>query len=296
MFFLLSFIGLVRKQVRKTSNFYSYCIEFLKIVAIVFFWNIVGTVETKNSYGDPPQISVDIPRMKDVHPESKSWWNVELLRDVLLLTVTDEEFLSFFAFLHDVSKCYIKELGHVYFGEIGDGPRKVTISLVKSFRGSTQGSAALNVVRTAVDVFKPKVAFSVGCCAGLRREQTQLGDVVISGKLLTCGDKQIVGDKPQWGGRKLDVSRNMGCLVKSAADGWQPPLEDPESCDVKVHCNAEILSGLELVNSPKECEELLHQFPEAIAIEPEGQGQCYYTVYLSGILLSVRSSNYFCIR
>ena len=272
MFFLLSFIGLVRKQVRKTSNFYSYCIEFLKIVAIVFFWNIVGTVETKNSYGDPPQISVDIPRMKDVHPESKSWWNVELLRDVLLLTVTDEEFLSFFAFLHDVSKCYIKELGHVYFGEIGDGPRKVTISLVKSSRGSTQVSAALNVVRTAVDVFKPKVAFSVGCCAGLRREQTRLGDIVISGKLSTLGDKNIVDGKPQ---RRLDVPAKIGRLIKSAADGWRPPLKDPEARDVKVHCNAEILFGAEFVNSPNECKQLLRQFPEAIANESEGQGECY---------------------
>ena len=53
VFVLHSFIGLVRKRARKTSNFYSHGIEFLKIVAIVFFWNIVGTVETKNNYGDP---------------------------------------------------------------------------------------------------------------------------------------------------------------------------------------------------------------------------------------------------
>ena len=251
-------------------------------------------MERRFRYGDPPQISVGIPRLKDVSPVPKLLKNVELLTDVLLLVVTEEEFRSCYAYLRDVSKTYINELGHVYLGDIGDSPTKV--SLVRSSRGSIQVNAAQNVVRTAVDVLKPKAVFSVGCCAGLRREQTQLGDVVISGKLLTCGDKQIVGDKPQWGGRKLDVSRNMGCLVKSAADGWQPPLENPESRDVKVHCNAEILSGLELVNSPKECEELLHQFPEAIAIEPEGQGQCYYTVYLSGILLSVRSSNYFCIR
>ena len=249
-------------------------------------------MEKRFTYGDPPQISVGIPRLKDVSP--KLLKNIELLTDVLLLVVTEEEFLSCYAFLRDVSKTYINELGHVYFGNIGDSPKKV--ALVRCCRGSTQVSAAQNVVRTAVDVLKPKAIFSVGCCAGLQREQTQLGDVVISGKLLTCGDKKIVGDKPQWGGRKLDVSRNMGCLVKSAADGWQPPLKDPESRDVKVRCNAEILSGLELKNSPKECKELLRQFPEAIAIEPEGQGQCYYTVYLSGILLSVRSNNYFCTR
>ena len=212
--------------------------------------------------------------MKDVSPAPKLLENVELLTDVLLLVVTEEEFRSCYAYLRDVSKTYINELGHVYFGDIGDSPKKV--SLVRSLPGFTQVSAAQNVVRTAVEVLNPKAVFSVGCCAGLRRKQIQLGDVVISGKLLTYGDKQIVGDKPQWGGRKLDVSRNMGCLVKSAADGWQPPLKNPESRNVKVHCNAEILSGLELVNCPKECEKLLHKFPGAIAIVPEGQGQCYY--------------------
>ena len=52
-------------------------------------------------------------------------------------------------------------------------------------------------------------------------------------------------------------------------------MTDPEACDVKVHCNAEILSGAELVNSPKEYEQLLYQFPEVIANELEGQGECY---------------------
>ena len=124
-------------------------------------------------------------------------------------------------------------------------------------------------------MLKPKAVFSVGCCAGLQKEQAQLGDVVISATLLTCGDKKTVNDKPQWDGRRLDVSPKIGRLIKSAADGWRPPLKDAEARDVKVHCNAEILSGAELVNSPNECEQLLRQFPEAIANEPEGQGECY---------------------
>ena len=230
-------------------------------------------METKNN-GDPPQISIDIPRIKDVNPESKSWESAELLTDVLLLIVTDEEFLSFYAFLHNVFKSRINELGRVYFGEIGDGPKKITIALLRSSRGSTQVRAAQNIVRTAVVALKPKAVFSVGCCAGFRREQAQLGDVVISGKLSTCGDKQIVNDKLQWDGRRLDVSAKIRHLIKSARDGWRPPLKDPEARDVKVHCNAEILSGAELVNSPKECKQLLCQFPEAIANEPEGQGEC----------------------
>ena len=232
-------------------------------------------METKNNYGDPPQISIAIPRLEDVYPDFRSEKSVELLTDVLLLVVTDEEFLSIYAFLRNVFKSRIDNLGLVYFGEIGDGPKKVTISLLRSSRGSAQVSAAQNVVRTAIVTLKPKAVFSVGCCAGLRREQAQLGDVVISGKLSTCGEKKIVNDKPQWDGRRLDVSAKIGSLIKSAVDGWRSPLKDPEARKIKVHCNAEILSGAELVNSPKECEQLLRQFPEAIANEPEGQGQCY---------------------
>ena len=107
-------------------------------------------------------------------------------------------------------------------------------------------------------MLKPKAVFSVGCCAGLQKEQAQLGDVVISATLLTCGDKKTVNDKPQWDGRRLDVSPKIGRLIKSAADGWRPPLKDPEALDVKVHCNAEILFGAELVNCPNECEQLLN--------------------------------------
>ena len=228
-------------------------------------------METKTRYcGNPPQISITIPSLEDVAPEHKSWESFELLTDVLLL-VTNEEFLSFYAFLRNVFRSYTEELGHVYFGEIGDGQKKVTIALMRSSGGSDQ---VQNGVKNAVNVLKPKAVFSVGCCARLQKEQAQLGDVVISATLLTCGDKKTVNDKPQWDGRRLDVSPKIGRLIKSAADGWRPPLKDAETRDVKVHCNAELLSGAELVNSPNECEQLLRQFPEAIANEPEGQGEC----------------------
>ena len=252
--------------------FYRHCIEFSKNVTIVFFWNILGIVETKHNYGDPPQISIAISRLKDVNPKYKSWGSVELLTDVLLLVVTNEEFLSCYTFLRNVFNSYIDELGSVYFGEIGDGPKKVTISLVRSSRGPDQVQI---VVKNAVDVLKPKAVFSVGCCAGLQKEQAQLGDVVISATLLTCGNKRIIDDKSQWDGRRLDVSPKIGRLMKSAADGWRPPLKDPEARDVKVLCNAEVLSGAEFVNSPNECKQLLRQFPETTAIEPEGQGESY---------------------
>ena len=275
-FFFHSYIGLVRKRVRKTSNFYSHCIEFLKNCSYsIFLEHCIGIVKTKSNYGGPSQISIAIPQLNDVNPESKSWKSVELLTDVLLSVESNVEFLSCYAFLRNVFKSRINEVGHVYFGEIGEGQKKVTFSLVRASRGSSQVSAAQNVVRTAVVALKPKAVFSVGCCAGLRREQAQLGDVVISGKLSNCGDKHIIDEKLQWDSRRLDVSAKIRHLIKSAADGWRPPLKDPEARDVKVHGNAEILSGAEFVNSPDEHKQLLHQFPEAVASESEVQGECY---------------------
>ena len=129
-------------------------------------------METKNSYcGNLPQISIAIPRLKDVAPEHKSWESFELLTDVLLLVVTNEEFLSFYAFLRNVFRSYTEELGHVYFGEIGDGQKKVTIALMRSSGGSDQ---VQNGVKNAVNVLKPKAVFSVGCCARLQKNKPNL--------------------------------------------------------------------------------------------------------------------------
>ena len=170
-------------------------------------------MKTKNNHGDPPQISIAIPRLKYVNPESKSWESVEVLTDVLLLVVTEAEFLSSYAFLRNVFKTRINELGLVYFGENGDGPKKVTISPVRSSRGSTRVRAAQNAVRTAVVALKPNSVFSVGCYAGFRTEQTLLSDVVISGKRLTCVDKTIVNTKPQSYGLDWMCPRRLRVLL-----------------------------------------------------------------------------------
>ena len=82
--------------------------------------------------GDPPPISVKIPKMQDIIPQAKPW-NEELSADILLMVVEDEELLSCYAFLENISKRSTTQLGKVYFGEIGDCQEKVKISLVRSF-------------------------------------------------------------------------------------------------------------------------------------------------------------------
>ena len=50
-------------------------------------------------------------------------------------------------------------------------------------------------------------------------------------------------------GFKTHVSKNMGQLIPFAVDGWEPPLNEPESLDVEVHRQAVMLSGPELMNN-----------------------------------------------
>ena len=212
--------------------------------------------------------------LKDLNPPSESLECAQLpIVEVLLLVVEDDELLSSYSFLKDTFMSYITELGLVYFGVTGDGQNKVKISLVRCSKGSIHVNAAQNVARTAIKTLKPKAVFSVGCCAGLNRTEAKLGDVVISAKLSTFGGKKVIHDQRQWDGRILDVSRQFGSLIKSAADGWKAPLKNPhDGPNVKVHRDAEIVTGVEVVNSLKECKQLRRQFPQAIAIEQEGQG------------------------
>ena len=215
----------------------------------------------------PPSISdrLSIIDLKDLNPPLMP---AQLPVDVLLLAVEDRELLSCFSFLNNPFKSPIEKLGIVYFGEIGC----CRISLMRCRRGSAGVQAAQNVTIAAIKVLKPKAVFSVGCCGSLNKDEAKLGDVVISSQLSVLGELKIIDDEPKYDPRRLDVTKNIGYLITSAADGWQAPIKDAIEVDIKVHCSAEILSGKQLVNSPMACKDLLFDFPAAIAIESEGQG------------------------
>lgn len=65
-------------------------------------------------------------------------------------------------------------------------------------------------------------------------------------------------------------------LIRCIADGWDAPLEDSENFKVTVHRDGVFLSGPELVDNNKRREELVRRFPEATAIEMEGEGEFWF--------------------
>ena len=275
-------------SIKFNSSFYMFLCRF-------YFQKLIGnmseTVRTeknssKNIYGDPPKINISLPGISELTQNSKRWRDVQLPIDILLLTVKDCEFLSCYYYVVDPFRSYFKGLGHVYFGSIGeDQDVKLKVALMKCSEGSKVPGGALTVVKNAVTQLRPKAVFSVGHCGGMNQESTKLGDVVVSEKLTTYSYQKVTQDGNKFRGLTTPVSRDIAELIKCAGYGWNPPLENPNKSKVEVHCG-EVLSGCELVQAEWRREELVKSFPEAIAIETEGEGKISFSFEVTVIVKS----------
>ena len=208
---------------------------------------------------DPPALSVTLNKLRDLPKKTRRWSNDHSPVDILLLTVDNCEFLACYYYLSNPFKSYEKSIGYVYFGQMAEGEdESLKVALVKCSKGSSDPGGSQNVSKNAVTLLRPKATFSVGFCNSLNPEKAKLGDVVISSKLTTDS-------------YKTPVSRDVGNLVRYAADGWEAPLENPEAQEVKVHSDGEILSSSDLIGA----EQQRQLYPEAIAVEMEGKGETY---------------------
>jgi len=208
----------------------------------------------------------DLPGPKDSIP----WHKVELPVDALLLTVKDCEFLSCVSFLKPgFSKSSHKDLGYVYFGEIncgeGNTPTKIAITMCEMVPyGSTLA------VKNTVTILKPKAVFCVGYCGGLSNK-VKLGEVVISSKLRTYSAIRVTASGIENRGVGVPLNRHLAKLILNAHAGWKPPLKD--GVEVKVRRDGVFLSGPEVVDNKDRRAELIERFPDATAIEMEGEGK-----------------------
>ena len=216
----------------------------------------------------PPRLSMKLPKTGDLPNTSKQWSDVELPIDILLLTVEDCEFLSCFAYLDKPFKSYRKEIGPVYFGAMDKGDQgKLKIAIIKCPKGFAVPGGSVTVLKNAVRILRPKAVFSVGVCSGLAPEKAKLGDIIVSSKLTT----------PAF---KTPVSRNIGNLIRHAADGWIPPLKKSDERKVEVHREGDILSHPQAAGVGWSFEDIIQQYPEALAADTEGEGRGL-TVFLS---------------
>ena len=221
------------------------------------------------SGGDLPQLCADLPSLHDVQLTAKQ---PELPVDIVLLTVTNSEFLACYQQLKDPFRCWFDALGHVYFENVRkvQGER-LKVALMKCCSAGSGPGGSLITVKNAAKVLRPKAVISVGTCCGLNSKKTKLGDVVVSSKLRKCASKEVTEHQAQSSGN-CHVSRRFYDVIKNFADGWKAPLKNSEAQEVRVHLG-ELLSGPEVVRHELQCKELAELYPEAVAFEMEGEGK-----------------------
>ena len=282
------FVIVLTNKTEKLNTHYTdlpyYVYIFHMIIIIVF--HIIYHLEMSDSEAsgatiarNPPEVddtklpagkllkTRDLPRPKDSIP----WHKVGLPVDALLLTVKECEFLSCISFLNPgFYKSHHKDLGFVYFGKIGEGNTTMKIALARCEMGPNGSTLA---VKNTVTILKPKAVFCVGFCGGLSNE-VKLGDVVISSKLRTYSSIKvaangIIEDR----GISVPLNQHLGKLILNADAGWKPPLKDEVEDEVDVITNGVLLSGPEVVDNEDRRADLIRRFPDATAIEMEGEGK-----------------------
>ena len=240
------------------------------IFLLSFFVGTASKADQDQTINDvPPQLNRNVPKICDLEVPSEQWNKVHLPVDSLLFTVKDCEFLSSYSYLKNPFRSYNKELGYVYFGKMGHQK----VALVRCQEGSAAPGGSTIAAKNAITKLRPKANFVVGVCSALSPTKANLGDVVISSNLAMHGQKIVTNEGVQLCGIRTPVSRDFSCLIRNAADGWKAPLQDPHEREVKVHRDSVILSGPETVKSRQRCKELIQSFPDAIAIETEGEGE-----------------------
>ena len=227
------------------------------------------------STNSPPKVNVTVFENWNLPNTSIPWNRNQPPTDILLLTAEDCEFLSCLSFLNpDFYKTYHIKLGYVYFGSVGDSETtKLKIAVVKCNKGSTVPGGSVVVVKNVTEALRPKAVLNVGFCGSLNETKAKLGDVVVSARLLTYAPTKVTANGIQECGIHVRFEKHLRNLVKNCGEGWKPPLEDLEALDVEIHRDGVLLSGPEIVANKERRDQLSERFPEAIAIEMEGEGK-----------------------
>ena len=147
----------------------------------------------------------------------ESWSDANLPIDVLLIVENGFELSSCLSFLDQLFESDNNEVGHVYFGRIGNAcnEEKLNVALVKFSKAAASLEGSLTGEMKAVEILQPKAVFFVGTCIGLTSKKVSLVDVVIPSALTAAV------------GSKVLTSPRLGDLAIDVTSKWDAPLQSP---------------------------------------------------------------------
>jgi nucleoside phosphorylase len=197
--------------------------------------------------------------------------NTTASRKAVILTALRIEYMAVQAHLHDLRE-QVNSNGTIY--EVGTfiaAPYTWEVCITQIGTGS--GNAAL-AAQSAINHFKPEVAFFVGVAGGLKEDEIALGDVVCATKVYgyEFGKDTEHGFKP-----RPEVGNSTYRMVSRAkAEGrkdiWQERILRPApEVTPTVHV-APIAAGEKVVARASIYKFLRDKFSDAIAVEMEGFG------------------------
>ena len=79
-------------------------------------------IRENNNVVAPPQLSINLPKRKDIGASRTDWASIEpeLPIDILLVTVKDHEFVNCYYYLKNKKRSWCHGLGMVDLGTFGD--------------------------------------------------------------------------------------------------------------------------------------------------------------------------------
>ena len=244
-------------------------LSFISLALSILYFT---ETESERSSSGPPQVTIDLLKKQTLPERSTHLDERRLPMDILLLTVEDCEFLSCVSYLNTgFCRNFHRDLGYLYLGDIGEDEMKLNISVMNCCKGSASPGGSVVAVLNAVKVLRPKAVFCVGSCSGLDYK-ANLGDVVVSEMLITCGPCNVTEGGIEERGVRVPLKSGLSKVIRRASDGWKPPLKDPKALEVKMH-HGTFVSGPEVINNRTLCKALIERFPEAVALEGEGEGE-----------------------
>jgi nucleoside phosphorylase/tetratricopeptide (TPR) repeat protein len=188
--------------------------------------------------------------------------------DILIVTVTPIE-------CEAVKKVFSTENGRNYgeksleefvyydFGDIG-GARAWMVRIAGMGNEGTTGSTLS--IQKAIKETSPQAIIMVGIAFGIKQNEHQIGDVLISRKIFDYESQKVVAKDIISRGDRVTATARLIQKFESIAQDWSKTAHG-----VPVYCGL-ILSGDKLVDDPGFRAQLIAKEPDAIGGEMEGVG------------------------